>query len=158
MGAEVLNGDWRATLSRWYPDIAVNAPAEGRLAPIFSLSCPAVPPYRLFSDDADFARAPGVDDGKGLVGVLEGQLVGNHLVQVQAPARRPQTEVLHMGDGGYPGGSDRELLEEHQFVHIDFRDHHLWATGAFDRSVLLPTGRESEGGFGVGRWPRILDL
>ena len=41
MGAEVLNGDWRATLSRWYPDIAVNAPAEGRLAPDFSalLSC-----------------------------------------------------------------------------------------------------------------------
>jgi hypothetical protein len=46
-----------------------------------------------------------------------------------------------VGDGGYPGGSDRELLEEHQFVHIDFRDHHLWATGAFDRSVRLPTGR-----------------
>src|SRR5262249_49193092 len=104
MGAEVLNGDWRATLSRWYPDIAINAPAEGRLVSPRFFHSPVLR-YRLFSDDADFARAPGVDDGKGLVGVLEGQLVGNHLVQVQAPARRPQTEVLHVGDGGYPGGS-----------------------------------------------------
>src|SRR5262245_53702097 len=37
------------------------------------------------------------------------------------------------------------------------RNHHQLATSVFDRSLLLPTGPESEGGRAiVGRWPRPL--